>query len=210
MVVSGLRERKKARTRAQILSAAHRLIREQGFAATTIERIAAAAEVACGSCYNYFRSKNGLLAALWWDMARERLAAADERVRRATGGAAQCVELLTSFVEAAELFEPPVLREILIGAFAAPPAELAEFKRIDEAFMARLVALLDELQGAGDIRADVDLDTATTLLYGAVMSRFLIDLDRPGGRDPALARAALAEQVDLVFRICEGLYLPRG
>ncbi len=198
--MSGLRERKKARTRAQILSAARRLIEDQGFAATTMERIAAAAEVACGSCYNYFRSKNGLLAALWWDVARETLAAADERVRRAPDGAAQCVELLASFVAAAELFEPPVMREMLISAFAAPPAELAGFKRIDEAFMARLVALLEELRDAGDIRADVDLDTATMLLYGAVMSRLLVDLDRPAGRDSALARAALAEQVDLVFR----------
>ncbi len=198
--MSGLRERKKARTRAQILAAARRVIEEQGFAATTIEGIAAAAEVAAGSVYNYFGSKNALLAALWWDVARETLAAADERVRRAPGGAAQCVELLASFVEAAVLFEPPVLREILISAFAAPPAELARFKRIDEAFMARLAALLDELRDAGDIRADVDPDTAATLLYGAVMSRLLIDLERPGDHDAALARAALAEQVDLLFR----------
>ena len=198
--MAGLRERKKARTRAQILSAARRLIKEQGFAATTIEKIAAAAEVACGSCYNYFRSKNGLLAALWWDVAHETLAAADERVRRAPDGAAQCVELLTSFVEAAELFEPSVLREILVGVLAAPSAELEGLKRIDEAFMARLAALLEELRDAGRIRTDVDLDTAAMLLYGAVMSRLLIDFDRTDGRDPGSARAALTEQVDLVFQ----------
>lgn len=86
------------------------------------------------------------------------------------------------------------------GPIRHEPAELAGFKRIDEAFVARLVALLAELRRAGYIRADVDLDTAATLLYGAAMSRLLIDLDRTDGRDPALARAALAEQVDLVFR----------
>ena len=32
--------------------------------------------------------------------------------------------------------------------------------------MERFAGLLDELRGTGEIRANVDLDTATTLLYG--------------------------------------------
>ena len=88
------------------------MIKERGFAATTMESIAAAEEVAAGSRYNYFRSKNALIAALWWDVARETLAAPAERVRHASGGAAQCAELLSLFVEAAKLFEPSVRREI--------------------------------------------------------------------------------------------------
>lgn len=41
----GLRERKKARTRASIQEHALRLFREQGYEATTVEQIAEAAEV---------------------------------------------------------------------------------------------------------------------------------------------------------------------
>ncbi len=41
----GLRERKKARTRVSIQQHAMRLFRAQGYQATTVEQIAAAAEV---------------------------------------------------------------------------------------------------------------------------------------------------------------------
>ena len=54
-------------------------MKERGFAATTIESIAPAEEVAVGSCYNYFCSKNALVATPWWDVAHEPLAAPTER-----------------------------------------------------------------------------------------------------------------------------------
>ena len=59
----GLRERKKARTRAAIQHEALRLFREQGYEATTIEQIAEAAEVSESTFYRYFPTKEGVV--LW-------------------------------------------------------------------------------------------------------------------------------------------------
>jgi AcrR family transcriptional regulator len=59
--VSGLRERKRARTKAAIQREAVRLFREQGFAATTVEQIAAAAEVAPSTVFRYFPTKQDLV-----------------------------------------------------------------------------------------------------------------------------------------------------
>src|SRR3954454_2644348 len=57
----GLRERKKAKPRAAIREHALRLFREQGYQRTTVEQIAAAAEVSPSTFFRYFPTKEDLV-----------------------------------------------------------------------------------------------------------------------------------------------------
>ena len=69
----GRNERRKARTRSALLASGQHLFGEQGFDATTIAEIADEADVAIGSFYNYFATKDELLAALLQETLAEQL-----------------------------------------------------------------------------------------------------------------------------------------
>ncbi|GAB1512428.1 TetR/AcrR family transcriptional regulator [Actinophytocola sp. KF-1] len=57
----GLRERKKAKTKSAIQRHAVRLFSEQGYAATTVEQVAEAAEVSPSTVFRYFPTKEDLV-----------------------------------------------------------------------------------------------------------------------------------------------------
>lgn len=69
-----LRERQKATRTRDIVAAAATLFGKRGYANTTVEDVAAAAGVAPGTIYNYFKSKDGLLQAILEAHIQERKA----------------------------------------------------------------------------------------------------------------------------------------
>ena len=73
-------ERRQA-TRAAIIKAAKRLFGEHGFAATTIDEIAAAARVAKGAVYHHFDTKGALFEAVFDQVSQELLVEVDHAAR---------------------------------------------------------------------------------------------------------------------------------
>jgi AcrR family transcriptional regulator len=81
-MAEGLRERKKQRTRQQIIEAAMGLFAERGYHATTIADIAEAADVAPRTFFSYFPSKE---AVVFHDADRDMEALADALRNRLPG-----------------------------------------------------------------------------------------------------------------------------
>ena len=73
-------ERRQA-TQAAILKAAKRLFGERGFAATTIDDVAASARVAKGAVYHHFATKEALFAAVFDQVSQELLVEVDRAAR---------------------------------------------------------------------------------------------------------------------------------
>ncbi|WGL52984.1 helix-turn-helix domain containing protein [Nocardioides sp. BP30] len=115
----GLREMKAARTHDTILRAALRLFETQGYDATTMEEIAAAAEVGTSTLYRYFPTKEMLLVtplSLRGHLVAEfRRRPAEEPLEQALGHAIEA--LMTA--PRAEMAERRAIFEILAVAPAA-------------------------------------------------------------------------------------------
>src|SRR4030088_2765953 len=60
-IARGLRERKKLKTKEAIQREALRLFQERGYDETTIEQIAAAADISPSTFFNYFPTKEDLI-----------------------------------------------------------------------------------------------------------------------------------------------------
>jgi AcrR family transcriptional regulator len=106
--MSGLRERKKTRTRAELQHHALRLFREQGYAATTVEQIATAAEVSRATFFRYFPNKEDVV--LYDDV--------DPLMARAFAGQPEGTPMLSA------------LRAALRGTFEALEPEKRELEEV--------------------------------------------------------------------------------
>ena len=81
--LGGRRARRKAELRQRILSAAFELFARQGFFATTVEQITEAADVAKGTFFNYFPTKEHVLGGFGdMQLARIEAAVAEARLGR--------------------------------------------------------------------------------------------------------------------------------
>ena len=87
---SGRLERRKARTRAAILSAAGQLFQQHGYEDTSIQQIAELADTGVGTLYGYFASKDEVLK----EVLRENSAAAVQNYRATVAQSTPSMEKL--------------------------------------------------------------------------------------------------------------------
>ena len=130
----GLRERKKAKTRAAIREHAMRLIREQGYDATTVEQIAEAAEVSPSTFFRYFPTKEDVVLQddmdlLWIDAYRAQPAGLAPvtamRLALREAFANMSSEDITTLRQTMDLAAIPAIRARMLDEFARTNQMLA-------------------------------------------------------------------------------------
>ena len=72
---------RRAGTQAAVMKAARKLFGERGFAATSVDDIAAASRVAKGAIYHYFKTKNELFEAVFEEASSDLVKEIDGAVR---------------------------------------------------------------------------------------------------------------------------------
>lgn len=185
---------KSERTRRRILDAAASTFREQGYAATRLADIAAAADTRAGSLYYHFDSKEQLLSEVL-ERGHSSVAGTVRARVAALGPKARYRDRLRTAIRA---HLEGILRHDDYAAAnihlhdQIPAAIRRRHIRKHRAYAAYWQNLLAGAQAAGEIRTDVDVSMARLNLFG--MMNWSIEWYRPG-------RLGIEELAANVFRI---------
>ncbi|MBZ6078815.1 TetR/AcrR family transcriptional regulator [Microvirga puerhi] len=186
----------------RILDAAERCFVRSGFHRTTMQDVAAEAEMSPGNLYRYFPSKDALVVAL---AERDRA-----RIGNDFDSFSQSADFLGIFRHLAHkhFAEEPRERAILCLEIWAEATRNKTFASLSETFdndiSGRMVALFRQAQERGAIAADVDLGSLASLVSmvadglfvrRAILSSF--DAEREVRTLMAVLEAAFAGKIDL-------------
>ena len=133
------------------------LIREHGFEGTRVEDITEAADVAVGTFFNYFESKEAVLA----DFHREGVLLTIEHARSLESGGAQdrFLAQMAWSARRAALSEARLSR-VLIGQLLSKPSLLLGNRELMGELFLIYDGWIEEGKRQGEIRADVETRTA--------------------------------------------------
>lgn len=150
---SNRRERHRLETRDRLYRAALELFGERGFLETTVEDITEAADVGKGTFFNYFRTKEHVLAAY----GGERIAAVEralEKARTTNGPILDVLGELAGDSAGQSRVNPAVLRAIYAAHASCAPvrAELQKRMHTSRELLAEIILLA---QKRGEVRRDV-------------------------------------------------------
>jgi len=183
-----LRAEQVAQTRAALIAAGRDLFGASGFAATSVDELAARARVTTGALYHHFPTKAALFEAVFEDAHRALLQQAEDAGSRTD----DVIELLSlgfeGFLDA--VTQPELQRIIIIDAPAV--LGLARFTELDErhAFPI-LVEALRAAAAQGRLSLD-DPETLARLLLGTLARAAMLIAS---SADPATTRDEVAHTI---------------
>jgi len=175
--IEGRRERKKRELRSRIYQTAQQLFLSQGFEATTVEQVAAAADIAPATFFNHFQSKNALLGEMTTEVFEHLQALIEQYLLRP--GSAQ--ERIASFADRAAqdaYAARGVARDVVLELMRtrARPGETPPY-------LARIFVpvakTLREGQRNGEVRKDLDAGFLAEMVLGALNAPFLNWMNDP-------------------------------
>lgn len=202
------RERKKREARLRIYRAACELFLERGFDGTTVEEIATRADVAKGTVFNYFPRKTSFLAALAGDWTG-RLVEALGPVHEWRGTTRAKLERAFRFLADVSRENPDLSRLAFLESLRAMRSRAERRDTGNAELVSEFFALTREVlrqgQAAGELRTDVDLEHAATLIESAFFRTLSHWVLRAGSAQTLYAE--LSAKLDIVFH---GIALPAG
>lgn len=198
--MTGLRERKKRQVRQRIVEAAEKLFASRGLDATTMDEIAAAAEVSVATVYNYFGSKTTLLLAALDDDTATMIAGGARILAEPGDDPLEAVQrMIDAYLAHMSGWDRAFMRELMAASFQPGEDELlAEVVRMDEQLMAQVAQLLAGFDDRGLLGEGVAAEEAALLIYSTLMTALVMHAGYEARPAAELARQ-VHRQIDLAF-----------
>lgn len=178
--IQGLRERKKARLRQQIIDTAVKLFRKQGYDNTRIDDIVEILEISQPTFFRYFPTKDAVLR----EVGRRGFACQMERLTLELNSKATTAERLRRFyrsvARSAESDRPLWQAVVLSGAM--DPIRSPDMREPEQATVGLLREILEQGQANGEVTRDfpiVHLAEFMEGLYTTVVRQWAVDLTGP-------------------------------
>ncbi len=172
-----LREQKKQKVQESILQNAGNLFVTKGYAGTTLEEIAARAEIGVGTLYNYYDSKAEVFLAIMADKMDFTVAEIDGLFGDAE---TDLVDLILKFIREASkpflLINNEVWQELISVALGVTKPEnvlLQRLIQVDNQFMSQLEKCFNYLINQGAIASNYPAKQAAGVIYSIILSQFL-------------------------------------
>jgi AcrR family transcriptional regulator len=185
------RERKKERTRQEIYRAAMELFLARGFDAVTIEDICTAADVAKGTFFLHFPTKDALLL----EYGKEATLELEELLRSHYGGATAALQkILASLAERATRHAAIV--QLLARELMSRPTALANVTEQTRDLSQLFVKIVQQAQTAEELRKDIDPRLAAAIITSAYFA-IVGEWARRGGKFDLAS--AIQQSLDVVL-----------
>ena len=180
------REKKQAERRGRVIQAAMALAREGGYEAVHMRDVSARADVAMGTIYRYFSSKDELLAAslvTWIKILRNRLSERPLRGDTPAERLGNTLALASTVSEEAV----PLMRALITAMSSTDPAVAPHRAEVDK--------LLGEIikRGMGELPPDVDAEGIRRVIghvWSSALNRWVSGMAPTGSVAEELRRAA--------------------
>jgi len=188
----GLRERKKARLRQQIIDTSIRLFRKHGYENTRVEDIVQILEISQPTFFRYFPSKDAVLR----EVGRRGFSCIKEHLETELSSDVTTAERLRRMYEsmAREVESDRPLWQAVVLSGAMDPVRSPEMRRPEEIAVSLLREILAEGQKRGEITKAFPVAHLAEFmegLYTTVVRRWAVDLSGPHSLSERV-RSALA------------------
>ena len=153
--------------RERILAAAERVFAEHGFSNTRVAEIAKVANVADGTIYLYFKSKDDLLISLFESRMEHVIALLTEALGRATDAQGKVMAFVRTYLQL--VHDQPTVAEVLTIELRQSSKFMKEYANPRFADLLKMVAgAIAEGQAAGTLDATVPPQHAARMIFGII------------------------------------------